>query len=37
MESALWSINLVALVYLCFWGIRQDKSEQNEAPTKTDI
>ncbi|MCU6434135.1 hypothetical protein LPB67_10180 [Undibacterium sp. Jales W-56] len=28
MESALWSINLLALVYLCFWAIRQDKAEQ---------
>ncbi|MFZ6843210.1 hypothetical protein [Undibacterium sp. RuTC16W] len=28
MESALWSINLLALVYLCFWAIRQDNAEQ---------
>lgn len=28
MESALWMINLLALVYLCFWAIRQDKSDQ---------
>ncbi|MET3118370.1 hypothetical protein AAKU64_002602 [Undibacterium sp. GrIS 1.8] len=28
MESALWAMNLVAVVYLCFWAIRQDKQEQ---------
>ena len=36
VESILWSINLVALVYLCFWAIRQDKKDQQDAPTKTD-
>lgn len=25
MESILWACNLVALVMLCFWAIRQDK------------
>lgn len=24
METILWAINLVAVVYLCLWGIRQD-------------
>lgn len=28
MESVLWAINLLALAYLCFWAIRQDKIEQ---------
>jgi hypothetical protein len=27
MESALWAINLVVLVFVCFWAIRQDKAE----------
>jgi hypothetical protein len=27
MESALWAINLVVLVFVCFWAIRQDKLE----------
>lgn len=25
MESILWACNLVALVMLCFWAIRQDE------------
>ena len=29
MESILWSINLLAVVYLCFWGLRQDKRDQS--------
>ena len=24
MESALFALNLVGMVYLCFWAIRQD-------------
>lgn len=30
MESILWACNLLALVYLCFWAIRQDKTQQAE-------
>jgi hypothetical protein len=34
MESALWAINLVVLVFVCFWAIRQDKLElELEAET----
>lgn len=24
METVLWAINLVAVVYLCYWGWMQD-------------
>ncbi len=27
MESALWACNLVAVVYLCFWAIKEDDKE----------
>jgi hypothetical protein len=27
MESALWAINLCAVVYLCFWAIKEDNKE----------
>jgi hypothetical protein len=27
MESALWAINLCAVVYLCFWAIKTDDKE----------
>lgn len=36
MESILWAINLVALVYLCFWAIRQDKLPPPDAAAETD-
>jgi hypothetical protein len=40
MESILWSCNLVALVYLCFWAIRQDKLEaavsKEQKPSEVD-
>ena len=28
MESALWALNLFAVVYLCFWGIKADDKER---------
>jgi hypothetical protein len=31
MESILWACDLLALVYLCFWAIRQDKEKQAQA------
>lgn len=31
MESLLWAINLIVVVYVCFWAIRQDKLEQAEV------
>lgn len=24
MESILWALNLLAVVYLCIWALRQD-------------
>lgn len=24
MESVLWACNLLAVVFLCFWALRQD-------------
>lgn len=29
MESILWACNLLALVYLCYWAVRQDKANQS--------
>jgi hypothetical protein len=29
MESALWATDLLVLVYLCFWAIRQDNVKSN--------
>lgn len=34
MESALWAINLVVLVFVCFWAIRQDKAENSHETEK---
>lgn len=33
MESALWALNLICLVYMCFWAIKQDDIE-NQDDTK---
>lgn len=27
MESALWALNLIGVVYACFWAMRQDNDE----------
>lgn len=27
MESILWSLDLLTVVWLCFWAIRQDTPE----------
>lgn len=35
MESILWACNLLALVYLCFWAIRQDKAQQAEQAQRS--
>jgi len=29
MESALFAVNLVAMVYLCFWALRKDSDERS--------
>ena len=31
MESLLWMIDLLALVYLCFWAMQQDKRDQTDS------
>lgn len=36
VESVLWAINLVALVFLCFWAIRQEKLEQLNQSSETE-
>jgi len=28
METILWAANLVAVIYLCLWALRQDKADQ---------
>ena len=30
METVLWATDLLALVYLCFWAIRQDMQDQSK-------
>lgn len=27
MESLLWACNLIAVVYLCFWAIKEDTKD----------
>jgi len=29
MESILWSIDLLAVVLLCFWALREDAAEDS--------
>ena len=39
METILWALNLLAVVYLCFWALREDgalpgkkkKAEKSDA------
>jgi hypothetical protein len=31
MESILWATDLVALVFLCLWALREDKAEEKHA------
>lgn len=33
MESALFALNLVGMVYLCFWAIRQDTPAKPDKTT----
>ena len=32
MESVLWAINLLAVVYLCFWALKQDSLPEEPPP-----
>ena len=34
MESFLWALNLCAVVYLCFWAIREDTKDRIEKDLK---
>ncbi len=27
METALWALNLIAVVYLCFWAVARDSDQ----------
>lgn len=35
MESLLWTLDLVAVVYLCFWALREDKKDTGKAADGT--
>lgn len=28
MESLLWAADLLGVLYLCFWALREDKKQQ---------
>jgi len=28
MESLLWALDLLAVVYLCIWALKQDKQDR---------
>lgn len=34
METILWALDLVAVVYLCFWALRQDGGMPSKKNTK---
>lgn len=36
MESGLFALDLLAMVFLCFWAIREDTPDKPAKPTKTD-
>jgi len=31
METILWALNLVAVVYLCLWALREDKKSGSDT------
>lgn len=33
MESVLWALNLCAVVYLCFWAIKEDNKFLDKEKT----
>ena len=35
MESLLWMLDLVAVVYLCYWGLREERRENANAKSDT--
>lgn len=32
MESILWAIDLLAVVFLCFWALRADSPDKGKKP-----
>jgi hypothetical protein len=34
MESLLWACNLLAVVYLCFWALREDGGMRSRKKDK---
>jgi hypothetical protein len=30
METVLWALNLMAVVYLCFWALREDSPARDK-------
>ena len=34
METVLWAIDLIAVVYLCFWALKQDGGLKNNKNNK---
>ena len=32
METLMWALDLVAVVYLCFWALRQDGGLPSKKP-----
>lgn len=32
METLLWAIDLVAVVYFCFWAVAQDSDKARKNP-----
>lgn len=34
MESVLWVLDLLAVVYLCFWALKQDKPNKHNQNKK---
>jgi hypothetical protein len=36
MESLLWALDLIAVVYLCVWALRQDKADSETTKKMSD-
>jgi hypothetical protein len=34
MESLLWGLDLIAVVYLCLWALRQEKRKEKAVPER---
>jgi len=34
METLLWALDLVAVVYLCLWALREDRRAEQDAKTR---